>query len=439
MTMLRQKSIQFSLVLLLVLAFSAMAAACGTTETVEVTKIVTEQVEVTKVVTEVVTEEVQVTKVVTEQVEVTKVVTEEVEVTKVVIEEVEVEVPVEVTKIVTEQVEVTKIVTEQVEVPVEVIKIVEVQPVREKRELVFGGLNWDSALIQNGVARYIVENGYGYPTSQIEGGTVPLFQGLRKGDIDITMEIWLPNQNVVWNEAVRAGEVIPVGRSLEDNWQSTFVIPGYVQDANPGLVSVQDLKKDEFKQLFAQADSGGKAVLIGCIAQWSCRGVNEGQLEAYGLNDHVELRDPGTSGALAAAIEGAFKKEEPVLFYYWGPTKLASELDMRLLEQPDPSTCPDNDPVHGCEFPAAQIMIAMNTSLVDEAPELISFFRLWDWSAVNQLAAEGWFGDNKDDYDTSEEAYSATGVWYLKNNEGWKSWVPADVQAMVEAALTVEE
>ena len=377
-------------------------------------------------------------------VEVTKVVTEQVEVTKEVPVEVEVEVEVEVTKVVTEQVEVTKVVTEQVEVTkvvteqVEVTKIVEVEPVREKRELVFGGLGWDSALVQNGVARYIVEHGYGYPTSQIEGQTVPLFQGLRKGDIDITMEIWLPNQNAVWNEAVRAGEVIPVGRSLEDNWQSTFVIPGYVQDANPGLVNVQDLKKDEYKALFAQADSGGKAVLIGCIAAWSCRGVNEGQLDAYELRDHVELRDPGTSGALAAAIEGAYLKEEPILFYYWGPTKLASELDMRLLEQPDPSTCQDNDPVHGCEFPAAQIMIAMNTSLVDEAPELIAFFRNWDWSAVNQLAADGWYAENKDNYDTSEEAYSATGVWYLKNNDGWKGWVPADVLAGVEAALANE-
>jgi glycine betaine/proline transport system substrate-binding protein len=347
---------------------------------------------------------------------------------------------VEVIKEVVKEVEVIKEVVKEVEVEVEKIveKIVEVAPQKDKRELVFGGLNWDSALVQNGVARYIVENGYGYETSQIEGATVPLFQGLRKGDIDITMEIWLPNQNAVWNEAIKDGTVIPVGRSLEDNWQSTFIIPGYLADANPGLVNVQDLKKDEYKSLFTEPDSGGKAVLLGCIASWSCRAVNEGQLEAYGLNDHVELRDPGTAGALAAAIQGAYLKEDPILFYYWGPTALATALDMRLLEQPDPSECANNDPVNGCEFPAAEIMIAMNTSLVDEAPELISFFRKWDWSAVNQLAADSWYADNKDNYDTSEDAYSATGVWYLKNNDGWKTWVPADVLASVEAALANE-
>ena len=402
----------------LVACSSAAPAPAPEIRTVEVEKVVEKEVPV-----EVIQEKV---------VEVPKEVVVEVEKEVVVREEVPVEVVTE--KIVEKEVEVEKIVEKQVEVE----KIVEVEPVREKRELVFAGLGWDSALVQNGVARYIVEHGYGYPTSHIEGQTVPLFQGLRKGEIDITMEIWLPNQNAVWNEAVKNGEVIPVGRSLEDNWQSTFIIPGYLQDANPGLVSVQDLKKDEFKSLFEQPDSGGKAVLLGCIATWSCRAVNEGQLDAYELRDYVELRDPGTSGALAAAIEGAYLKEEPILFYYWGPTKLASELDMRLLEQPDPSECPGNDPVHGCEFPAAQIMIAMNTSLVDEAPELITFFRKWDWSAVNQLAADGWFADNKDNYGTSEEAYSATGVWYLKNNDGWKDWVPADILQNVEAALAQE-
>ena len=201
-------------------------------------------------------------------VEVEKIVEKSVEVVK----EVKVEVPVEVEKIVEKEIE--KIVKEIVEVEVEVEKIVEKEKIVEvlievpvpegpKREIVFGGLNWDSALVQNGIARYIVEHGYGHETSQIEGATVPLFQGLRKGDIDITMEIWLPNQNVVWNEAVKAGEVIPVGKSLEDNWQSTFLIPAYVQAANPDLDSVEDLKEEQYKSLFAESDSGGKAVLYG--------------------------------------------------------------------------------------------------------------------------------------------------------------------------------
>ena len=392
-----KKHAKASLLVLLVLMFSAFAAACGedTIETLEVIK------EVTK----------------------------------------EVEVPVEVIKEVVKEVEVEKIVE----------KIVEVAPTKEKREIVFGGLNWDSALVQNGVARYIVEHGYGYPTSQIEGSTLPLFQGLRKGDVDLTMEIWLPNQDTAWNEAVKAGEVIPVGKSLEDNWQSSFLIPQYMQDANPELDSIEDLKEDKFKSLFEQ--EGGKVVLLGCIAGWGCRTMQEGdetgpgQIVGMGLEDHVELRDPGTAGALAAAIEAAFAKEDPILFYYWGPTALAHQLATGVgyvdLEQPDPSECADNSPIHGCSFPAAEIMIAMNTELVNDATELISFFQNWDWSAGNQLAAEGWYGENQESLTTegksSEEIYSATGVWYLQNNDAWESWDPDDVAANVKAALAKEQ
>ena len=307
-----------------------------------------------------------------------------------------------------------------------------------KREIVFAGLNWDSALIQNGVARFIVDNGYGYPTSHVEGATVPLFEGLRKGDIDITMEIWLPNQQAVWDNAIKAGEVIPVGKSLEDNWQNTFLIPDYVAEAHPGLKNVEDLKKDEYKALFVEPDSGGKAVLIGCIAQWACRGINEGQLKAYGLEEHVELRDPGTMAGLNGAIQGAYTKKAPVLFYYWGPTTLSSQLNMVGLEQPPIANCAGADPALGCEIPAAEVLVAMNMDLVEDAPELITFFRNWDWSASNQLAAEGWHADNKDAAASSDDAYTATAIWYLKNNDAWKAWLPEAELAKVEEALAAK-
>ena len=116
---------------------------------------------------------------------------------------------------------------------------------------------------------------------------------------------------------------------------------------------------------------------------------------------------------------------------------------MRDLDQPDPSECPGNSPVHGCTFPDDEIIIALNTALVDEAPELIRFFQKWDWNAGNQLAAEGWYGENKKALKnagrSSEEIYYAMGIWYLKNNDAWKHWVPVDVWAKTKAALAKEE
>ena len=168
--------------------------------------------------------------------EVTKIVTEteQVEVTKIVTETEEVEVPVEVTKIVTEteQVEVTKIVEVEVEAPP-----------GPKETIVFSDLNWTSAQVQNRVAQYIVEHGYGYPTDLVFGGTLPLFEGLRKGDTHVTMEIWLPNQELGWNAALEQGTVVSVGTSLVGDWQSTFVIPGYIAEQYPDLPSQPDSRR----------------------------------------------------------------------------------------------------------------------------------------------------------------------------------------------------
>ena len=154
------------------------------------------------------------------------------------------------------------------------------------------------------------------------------------------------------------------------------------------------------------------------------------------------LRDPGTSGAMNAAIEGAYTEQKPILFYYWGPTELSQRLDMRDLEQPAPSECPDNDPVYGCAFPSIEVKIALNTALNTEAPELVQFFKAWDWNAANQFSAEGWYSENKDalrdNGKSSEQIYSATGVWYLKNHHAWKNWMPSNVSDNVMAALAIE-
>ena len=67
----------------------------------------------------------------------------------------------------------------------------------QKGTIVFADLNWDSAQIQSAIAQYIVKRATDTLWA-LFGGTIPLFQGLLGGDIDVTLEIWLPNQNNVW-------------------------------------------------------------------------------------------------------------------------------------------------------------------------------------------------------------------------------------------------
>jgi glycine betaine/proline transport system substrate-binding protein len=349
-----------------------------------------------------------------------------IEVTKIV------EKPVEVTKIVTEQVEVevTKVVTEQVEVT----KIVEVAPDPGPRDtIVFSDLNWTSAQVQNRIAQYVVEKGYGFPTDIISGGTLPLFAGLQKGDTHVTMEIWLPNQSIGWEKAVELGEVVSVGKSLVGDWQSTFVIPAYVAEQHPDLMTPQDLMKDEYKELFATTDSRGNARLVGCVPGWSCELVNEAQIEAYGLVDHLHVINPGSQDAMFAEIFGAYEKQEPWLGYMWGTGDPALKLDLVRLEEPAYSQeCWDSD--KACAFDNSLVLVAVHKDLLPRAPEVIGFLQNWEFTIDIYKGIFQWMDATTD----STPAEAAT-EWLKTQESIWTSWVSAEVADKVKAALAAGE
>ncbi len=352
----------------------------------------------------------------------------QVEVEKIV--EVEKQVPVEVVK----EVQVEK------EVPVEVIRevetIVEVEvmaPEGPKETIVFGDLNWASALLQNRIAQYIVEKGYGYPTDVKFGATLPLFQGLKNGDTDVTMEIWLPNQDEAWNEAREEGAVLSVGKSLGKDWQSAFVIPAYLQEQYPELDSIDDLREQQYKDLFNTAETGDKARLVSCVIGWSCEGVNDAQIKGYGLSDHVHIVNPGDGAALNADLYGAYEKGEPWLGYQWGTNDPALKLDLVRLEEPAYSDeCWFT--TKACAYEDATILIAVNPNLPGNAPAVVEMLRNWDFNIAIYKSAVQWQDENQ------VTDPKATAIWWLNSNADiWGGWVTEEARGKIQAALAAGE
>ncbi len=404
-------------------------------ETVVVEKVVEGKtvMEVQTVVVEkpvTVTEKVVETVVVEKEVTVTEKVVETVVVEKVVegktvteIQTVVVEKPVTVTEKVVETVVVEKAVT-----VVETVVVVEEAMMGPKETIVFSDLNWTSAQVQNRIAQYIVENGYGYPTDVVLGATLPNFQGLQKGDIHVAMEIWLPNQSLGWEKALEIGDVASVGTSLVGDWQSTFVIPKYIADENPDLKTPQDLKKPEYQELFATADSRGKARLVACVIGWSCEVVNTEQIEAYGLGDYLHVINAGSQEAMFAEVYAAYDKEEPWLGYMWGTGDPGLKLDLvRLEEEPYSEECWDTN--KACAFDESLVLVAVHKSLLPRAPDVIGFLQNWEFSIDVYKEIFQWMDANPG-VEASEAA-----LWFLNNNKIWEGWVPSDIADKVNEAL----
>ena len=301
------------------------------------------------------------------------------------------------------------------------------EPPRET--IVFSDLNWSSAQLQNRIAQYLVEKGYGYPTEVVFGATLPLFNGLRNGDTHVTMEIWLPNQDEAWNEAQAAGEVYPVGLSLGKDWQSAFVIPRYLQEQYPELDSVDDLTDQQFKDLFKTAETGDKARLVSCVIGWACEVVNAAQVSGYGLDDHVQIINPGDGAALNADVYGAYEREEPWLGYQWGTNDPALKLDLVRLEEPAYSDqCWFT--TKACAYEDATILIAVAPDLPARAPDVIEMLQAWDFNIDIYKGAVQW-QDANPDADTN-----ATALWWLSSNEDiWGAWVTSEAAESISIAL----
>ena len=294
--------------------------------------------------------------------------------------------------------------------------------------IVFSELDWKSARVQTRIAQYIVEHGYGYSTDLMQGGTNHLFQNLRDGSSHVSMEIWLPTQADDWGVARANGEVEFIGVSLDPDWQSTFVIPKYLQEEYPGLDHVDDLKDRRYRELFANASTGGKARLMACVIGWACQDSNDSQIDGYGLTDHLQVVRPDSEDALFNDVYRAYAKQDPWLGYMWGMADPSLLLDLVRLEE-----TPYNDECwfthRACAFEDNTILVAVHSGLPGRAPEVYDFLTYWDFTTAEYQSVLLWMEDNG----ATEE--QAAYNWLANGGGEWKAWVTSDAVGRIMAAL----
>ncbi len=303
------------------------------------------------------------------------------------------------------------------------------------RPVMFGALNWDSAQFHTAVAAYIMEHGYGCATDSIPGDTIPLINGVARGDADLVMEIWTANPAEAWVDAEAKGQTVALGATFPDASEGWFVPTAMVSGPEavaPDLRSVTDLAR--YKDLFADPEEPGKGRFYNCPAGWHCEVVNSKKLEAYGLADHYTNFRPGTGDALDAAAETGALRGRPTLFYYWGPTWLLGEYDFTRLEEPpfDQATwdamMEADQPTEATAYPESRVVIGANTAFTEAAPNLTEFLRAYGSTSAATSAMLAYMRENRA---SAEDA----AVHFLGTTDDWTAWVPAEVAERVRASL----
>jgi len=309
------------------------------------------------------------------------------------------------------------------------------------RKIVFAGLDWDSNAFHTAVAQRILRDGYGCQVDAIPGSTIPLINGMARGDIHIIMEVWKSNQPPSWTDGVASGKLVEVGVNFPDAVQGWFVPRYLVEGTNAparGLKSVADLPK--FKSLFADPEEPAKGRFLNCPAGWQCEVFNSKKLAAYGLNDSFVNFRPGTGAALDAAVSSAVKRKRPVLFYYWGPTWLLGQLGSQLVMLQEPAydaavwqalsdAKTPADVKAATAYPTVQVLIGARKDFLDQAPAIHQFLRRYRTSGQMVSEALAYMQDTKGSADDAARQFLKT------RQDVWRAWVSAEVAAGVMAKL----
>ncbi len=297
----------------------------------------------------------------------------------------------------------------------------------------------ESLSINNAIAEFIIEHGYGYLVEQVPRGYPAMQEALPRGEVHVNMEGYQQNIRDWYNHEIANGTIENLGMTYEDSPQF-FVIPLCGHDQY-GINTVDDMK--QHLKLFIDPGDPSKGVFYNCIIGWNCEEINTVKLEAYGLDKYYNSISPETGERLRAVLAGHQENRKPVFGYYWAPTSLMGAYDWWVLQEPaytEPCwdlivaarTDPKLRPISGaCAYETFPIDKLVWSGLREELPDVWELLKNMNVGLEQLNETTAWAAENQIGNDWQKAA-----IHYLRTYmERAKSWMPEENWERVKEAL----
>tara|TARA_R110002124_G_scaffold36451_18_gene117507 strand:+ start:679 stop:1719 length:1041 start_codon:yes stop_codon:yes gene_type:complete len=297
-------------------------------------------------------------------------------------------------------------------------------------------MTWPSAAALAQIHAKILAAGYDCNVEIVTGDTVPTTSSMvTRGSPAVAPELWTSTVQEQWDTAIEDGSVVALGDAISDGTIEGWFIPRYTQEANPEIVSAETAIANP--QVFPDPEEPNKGRLYSCPPGWGCELATSALYNAYDMSDAWNLFSPGSGGALDASIARAFTREEPILFYYWGPTAILGKYDAVALDmgetKPEVYACNTNpdctEPAGVTAYPSSPAIVGAAAWLQEEAPAVAQYFSKVGLTnaQISELLVYG---------DENQADAEATAMNFLKTKQDvWTNWVPEAVAEKVIASL----
>nr|WP_298142085.1 glycine betaine ABC transporter substrate-binding protein [uncultured Pseudomonas sp.] len=258
----------------------------------------------------------------------------------------------------------------------------------DKPTLTIGYVNgWDDSVAATNVAGEILREKLGYDVQLKPVEPAIMWQGVARGDLDVTLSAWLPATHGEYYEKLKDKVTI-----LGTNYAGAkigLIVPDYVE-----AKTIADL--NTYSKEF-----GGK--ITGIDAGAGVMRRTEDAIKEYQLND-IKLM-PSSGPAMAIALTRAEKNKEAIAVTGWIPHWMFAKWKLRFLEDPKKVFGDDE-----------HVDTVANPGLEAKAPEAAAFLKKFSWSgeevgAVMLAVSEG------------AKPEQAAKDWIAKNPERVAAWL----------------
>lgn len=279
---------------------------------------------------------------------------------------------------------------------------------------------WTGSAVDANVAKIVLEKYLGTATTLTDIDENAAWTGLDTGSLDANLEIWpsghVPDYATYITQKKTVVDLGKLGPVAKIGWY----VPSYVIDEHPALATVDGFKDPANAKLFATAETGD----LGQFLMGDPSYVSYDAEIIKNLNLPLKFVVAGSEAAEITAIQKAIADHKPLLFQFWQPQWLQSQV--KLTEVKLPAVTPActasaaaKDGKYACDYPPDLLYKAANAKLATKNKVAFAFLSKFQLTTDQQNEISTDIDQNKMD------PAAAAQKWVAANQAVVAAWLAA--------------
>ena len=275
---------------------------------------------------------------------------------------------------------------------------------------------WSGSTANTYVAKYVLEHYLGCTVKVTNIAEIPVYEAMAKGKVDAVLEDW---QHVAqYKQYVHKQKTVVLAGSNGLTGHIGWYIPKYLLKQYPQFKTWKGLKGKE--SVFASPEAP-QGMFLGGDPSYEQKDTQ--LIQALGLNfKHVTV---GAEPAEVARFSQLIKQHKPVIFYWWTPQYLNSQLNLVEVKLPkrfknckDDATSGGNVKQYACAYASYPLEKLLSKQFVKSGSPAVPVLKRFKWPSndAQNLVAKWIAGDHMDPAKAAEK-------WVKSNMKTVNKWL----------------